>query len=144
MSGIAYYEQLIHECNIRIIKYERQINGLRKFARENDSGTEQFTIINGQRRTHIKDTLADCLKHPVIIRLDNRISSAIDTTYENSVLNNFQAVRDDILQAIRKLEGQIEEEKSNIAYYQMRIREIQEEERRAAERRAAEEAQKCK
>ncbi|MDF2905338.1 MAG: hypothetical protein K0R34_659 [Herbinix sp.] len=143
MSSIAYYEQLISESYGKIRKYENQINGLKDFLRENQRGADEFTTKITQRRSNISGSLSPNIRHPMVRRLDTRLSTAINSTYENSVLGNFQAVEDDVARAIRKLEDQIEEEKSNIAYYSRRISEIQEEERRAAEARRAEEERRA-
>jgi len=133
MINEAYYEQLIEESYAHIRKFENQIQGLMDFRKENDKGAEEFSAKIGQRRRNISSFLDASLKHPMVRKLNTRLSNAIDISYENNVLNNFQAVKDDILRAIRKLEYQIEDEKDNISLYQRRIREIEEEERRAAE-----------
>ena len=143
MSSIAYYEGLISESYARIRKYEKKIIGLKDFLRENQRGAEEFSTKINQRRRNISGSLSPNLRHPMVKRLDTRLTTAIDSTYENSVLGNFEAVEDDIARTIRKLEEQIEDEKDNIAYYSRRINEIQEEERRAAEARRAEEERRA-
>jgi predicted ribosome quality control (RQC) complex YloA/Tae2 family protein len=143
MSSIAYYEQLISESYAKIRKYERQKIGLQDFLRENQKGADEFTTKINQRRRNISSSLSLNLRHPMVNRLNTRLSTAISNTYENNVLNNFQAVEDDIRRAVRKLEEQIEDEKNNIDYYSQRIREIEEEERRAAEARRAEEERRA-
>lgn len=143
MSSIAYYEHLISESYANIRKYENQIIGLKGFLKENSNGTEEFSAKIDQRRRNITSSLSPNLRHPMVNKLNTRLSTAIDNSYANNVLNNFEAVEEDIVRAIRKLEEQIADEKNNITFYSRRISEIEEEERRAAEARRAEEERRA-
>lgn len=104
----------------RIKNYEKQILGLKEFQGESKKGAEQFLIILNQRRRTISSSLnGGLLKHPMLEQLSARLTNAVDSTYENSVLSNFQSVSEEILLAIHRLENQIEEEKYNISYCEM-------------------------
>lgn len=138
MSSIGYYENLIDECNMRIRKYEAQIEGLKSFDKENANGAETFMSVTAQRRGRIDTSLVDKVNNPMVKKLHNKIYNAIDKEYENAVLDNFDEVKDEISKAINKLKNKIDEEKTRIAGYRRTIAEIREEERREAERREAE------
>lgn len=143
MSSITYYEGLISDSRQKIKKYEQQIAGLKGFQKENDRGAEEFLEITTSRRRNISNSLSPSFRHPMVMKLNTRLSTAIDNSYVNNVLDNFQAVEEEIIRAIRELERRIEDEKNNITYYSRRISEILEEERRAAEARRAEEARRA-
>ncbi len=138
MGSIGYYENLIDECNVRIRKYEVQIEGLESFHKENANGVEIFTAVTVQRRNKIDTSLADTVKHPMVKKLHSKIYNAIDKGYENAVLDNFYEVKKEIDKAVNRLLECINEEKSQILGYKTKIAEIREAERREAERREAE------
>lgn len=138
MSSTSYYESLISECNERIRKYKRQIDGLEAFDKENSNGIEIFTAATVRRRNQIDTSLADTAKHPMVIKLHRKIHNAIDKEYEGGVLNDFHGVKKEILKAVNQLTDRIEEEERQISGYRRRIADIIEEERREAERREAE------
>lgn len=137
-SSISYYENLIVECNGHIRKYKEQIEGLESFEKENANGIGTFTAVTIQRRNQIDTSLADSVKHPMVMKLHRKINNAINGEYENGVLNNFNGVKSEIIKAVNQLLDRIEEEEKQISIYRNRIAEIREEERREAERRAAE------
>lgn len=142
MSSISYYNNLISECNVRILKYKGQIEGLESFKNENSNGVETFTEVTVQRRSQIDTSLVDTLKHPMVKKLHGKIYNAIDKGYESSVIDNFCEVKKEILKAINQLLDRIDEEKEQISRYRRKIAEIIEEERREAERREAERERK--
>jgi hypothetical protein len=134
MEGKIYYGQLIDESYFRIRKYEKQISGLNEFLKETKNGMEQFSGITDQRRRSIAASLnGQLLKHPMVKKLSTRLTNAIDSTYEDNILNNFQGVEEEILMAIHKLENQIEEERYHISYYERRACEAGVEEYREEE-----------
>lgn len=137
-SSIDYYENLIDECNMRILKYKRQIEGLEAFNSESANGADVFTAATVQRRKQINNSLPDTVKHPMVKKLHHKIANAVDKEYENSVMDNFYGVKKEIHKAISKLLERIEDEKVQISNYRSKIAEIIEAERREAERREAE------
>lgn len=143
--SISYYNQLISESYAKIDKYKKQIIGLEGFGRENRNGEDTFSTITSERRKNIANTLCGNYRHPMVRKLDTRLSTAINNTYAYNVLDCFQGIADEITRVIQKLNKQIEEEMNNIKYYNRRICELEEEARRAAEeaRRAAEEARRA-
>lgn len=129
MSGIGYYEELIDECNLRIRKYEGQVEGLEAFEKENENGTETFSGITYQRRANLETSFADSIKHPMVMKLYRKINQAIDKDYENSVLDYFYSIKNEIQRAINQLKEEIKEEQERISYYKSAIAELLEEER---------------
>lgn len=131
MVNISDYNRLIDDCYLRINNYERQISGVEDLLRESKKGAEQFSLTTAQRRRNIMNSInGRLLMHPMESRLNVRLSGAIDTSYENNVLSNFQSIEEDILEAIRKIESKIEDEKNSITSYQRMISDIEDEERK--------------
>jgi tryptophanyl-tRNA synthetase len=144
MRGGYKMSSIINECNVRILKYKEQIEGLESFKNENSNGVETFTAVTVQRRNQINTSLEDTIKHPMAKKLHGKIYNAIDKGYENSVVDNFYEVKKEIIKAINQLLDRIDEEKDQISKYRRKIEDIIEEERREAERREAEKEKNVK
>jgi hypothetical protein len=137
--SIAYYEDLIDNSNKKIEKYRRQIDGLQKFEKETDRRMNKSSKIIHQRRNNIYHSMSEFQKHPSMKKFTTTLADAIDGAYEHSVSDNYQSVKDEIQDAIRRLNRKISDEKDNIAYYLRIIDELEEEERRRQEEEEGEE-----
>jgi hypothetical protein len=65
--------------------------------------------------------------------LTTNLAEIIDISYENSVSNHYQSVKDEIASEIQRRKNKINREKENISYYRRIIIELEEEERRRQE-----------